>query len=136
MGWRLSRNADTEGKKHKNRYQTTSKEYSVIINLLTRCYEPARDYYTYNYSSSPPNHSILFVTSLCNFECETCFYWKNLNDTDNDLTLEEIKKNSNQIDGSLARDPYWNDPSLVILWNRIASFVINRNRTLTTFCEM
>ena len=70
------------------------------MNLLTRCYDLVKDYYTYNYSSAPPNQLILFVTSLCNFKCDTCFYWENLNDTDNDLTLEEIKKISTHF-GSL-----------------------------------
>jgi len=69
------------------------------MNLLTRCYELVKDYYTYNFSSAPPNQLILFVTSHCNFKCETCFYWENLNDTDNDLTLEEIKKISTHFNG-------------------------------------
>lgn len=34
---------------------------------------------------------ILFVTSQCNSRCETCFYWRNLNDRD-DLSFSEIEK--------------------------------------------
>jgi len=54
----------------------------------------------YKYASSPPvpNQLILFITSLCNFSCETCFYWEKLNDTKNDLSYEELEKISNNFD--------------------------------------
>ncbi len=48
--------------------------------------------YKYNFENTPPNQVILFVTSLCNFACETCFYSEKLNDTRNDLTFEELEK--------------------------------------------
>ena len=44
--------------------------------------------YKYNFENTPPNEVILFITSLCNFACETCFYSEKLNDTKNDLTFE------------------------------------------------
>ena len=48
--------------------------------------------YKYNFETTPPNEVILFITSLCNFACETCFYSEKLNDTKNDLTFEELEK--------------------------------------------
>ena len=62
------------------------------MSVASRLYEVCKDSYVYNFSSSPPNQLILFVTSLCNFACETCFYWEKLNDTRNDLTFEELEK--------------------------------------------
>ena len=38
---------------------------------------------------SPP-FLILFINSICNMKCEHCFYWKELNQS-NDLTFAEIK---------------------------------------------
>ena len=37
---------------------------------------------------SPP-FLILFINSICNLRCEHCFYWRNLNSSD-DLSIEEI----------------------------------------------
>jgi len=48
--------------------------------------------YQFNFDNTPPNQIILFITSLCNFACETCFYADKLNDTSNDLSFEEIEK--------------------------------------------
>jgi len=62
------------------------------MGIVSNMCEVMRDSYVYKYSSPPPNQLILFVTSLCNFKCETCFYWEKLNDTKNDLSLEEIKE--------------------------------------------
>ena len=41
-----------------------------------------------------PKFNVLtfFVTSRCNALCGTCFYWQRLNQSNNDLTLDEIKK--------------------------------------------
>ncbi len=39
-----------------------------------------------------PVQLIFFVTNKCNARCKTCFYWKNLGATKNELTLKEIKK--------------------------------------------
>jgi MoaA/NifB/PqqE/SkfB family radical SAM enzyme len=36
-----------------------------------------------------PRFLILFITSICNLKCEHCFYWRNLNRSD-DLSVEEI----------------------------------------------
>jgi MoaA/NifB/PqqE/SkfB family radical SAM enzyme len=33
-----------------------------------------------------------FVTTVCNARCETCFYWENLNDDSDVLSLDEIKR--------------------------------------------
>ncbi len=62
------------------------------MGIVSNMCEVMRDSYVYKYSSPPPNQLILFVTSLCNFKCEICFYWEKLNDTKNDLSLEEIKE--------------------------------------------
>ncbi len=61
---------------------------------LRRIYEITKDSYNYKFKfeSTPPNEVILFITSLCNFACETCFYSEKLNDTKNDLTFDELKK--------------------------------------------
>ena len=61
------------------------------INRLKGTIQDAYNY-KYNFENSPPNHLILFVTSLCNFACETCFYADKLNDTSNDLTFAELEK--------------------------------------------
>ena len=53
--------------------------------------------YKYRFHQTPPNEIILFVTSLCNFACETCFYAEKLNDVSNDLSYEEIVKISNNL---------------------------------------
>jgi len=41
-----------------------------------------------------PKFNVLtfFVTSRCNARCGTCFYWERLNQSNQDLTLDEIKK--------------------------------------------
>ena len=39
-----------------------------------------------------PVHFTFFVTAKCNSVCKTCFYWDNLNQSTNELTLEEIEK--------------------------------------------
>ena len=39
--------------------------------------------------TSTPPFLILFVTSVCNMRCGHCFYWRNLNHTD-DLTMKEL----------------------------------------------
>ena len=61
---------------------------------LRRFSETVKDYcgYTFNFKDTPPNQVILFVTSACNFACETCFYSEKLNDTRNDLTFDELEK--------------------------------------------
>ena len=35
---------------------------------------------------------IYFVTNKCNCKCEHCFFWKELNKCDDELTLEEVEK--------------------------------------------
>ncbi|MBI2671716.1 glycosyltransferase [Candidatus Woesearchaeota archaeon] len=39
-----------------------------------------------------PSYLILYVTSKCNSKCNYCFYWDELNQKKNELTLEEIEK--------------------------------------------
>jgi len=34
----------------------------------------------------------LFVTTMCNAKCETCFFWENLNDDEHVLSLDEMKR--------------------------------------------
>jgi MoaA/NifB/PqqE/SkfB family radical SAM enzyme len=45
--------------------------------------------------ASPP-FLILFINSICNMKCEHCFYWQQLNQS-NDLTLDEIVKLSEEL---------------------------------------
>ena len=40
---------------------------------------------------------IFFVTYKCNSRCRTCFYWRQLQSDESELTLEEIKKISNSL---------------------------------------
>ncbi len=44
-----------------------------------------------------PSSLIYFVTNVCNLKCEHCFYWKQLNTSVEDLTLEEIEKISRHL---------------------------------------
>lgn len=39
-----------------------------------------------------PANIMFFVTNRCNARCPHCFYWKNLNHPEGELSLEEIKK--------------------------------------------
>ncbi len=43
------------------------------------------------YDTTSLDTIILFVTSLCNAKCGTCFYWQNLNQK-GDLSLEELRQ--------------------------------------------
>jgi MoaA/NifB/PqqE/SkfB family radical SAM enzyme len=59
------------------------------MNVLKRIARHARLTMT-NYASKPsPPFLILFINSICNMQCEHCFYWTNLNKRD-DLTRDEI----------------------------------------------
>jgi len=62
------------------------------MNMISRYMEVLEDSISYTLGNPPPNQLIFFVTSICNFQCETCFYWKNLNRAHNDLKLHEIEK--------------------------------------------
>lgn len=39
-----------------------------------------------------PTQLIFFITARCNLQCLTCFYWKNLNLLQDELSLDEIQK--------------------------------------------
>ena len=39
-----------------------------------------------------PEYVTFFVTNRCNCKCKHCFFWKELNNLKNELTLDEIKK--------------------------------------------
>lgn len=39
-----------------------------------------------------PENLIFFITNKCNARCKHCFYWKELNKKDSELTLSQIKK--------------------------------------------
>jgi len=59
------------------------------MKVLSRVARHARITWT-NYQDLPsPPFLILFINSICNMQCEHCFYWRNLNRKD-DLTKEEI----------------------------------------------
>jgi len=45
-----------------------------------------------------PEYVTFFITTRCNFACDHCFYWKELNTEKNELKLEEIQKISNTMD--------------------------------------
>ena len=49
--------------------------------------------------NSLPLYLILFVTNRCNAQCPHCFYWKNLNQPAEELTLEELIKISRNVKG-------------------------------------
>lgn len=60
-----------------------------MISLWRRVARHARlTWAARRFPDSPP-FLVLFVNSICNMQCEHCFYWKNLNRRD-DLTLDEI----------------------------------------------
>ena len=40
------------------------------------------------------SYLIFFITARCNSRCKYCFYWKELNQNKNELSLEEIEKTS------------------------------------------
>lgn len=48
-------------------------------------------------SASKPLHLTFFVTSKCNYQCKTCFNWRNLNSEKKELSLKEINKVSESI---------------------------------------
>ena len=62
------------------------------MSMVSRYVQVLGDSISYTFGNPPPNQLIFFVTSICNFRCETCFYWKNLNRVENDLKLDEIEK--------------------------------------------
>ena len=62
------------------------------MDMISRYMEVLQDGVAYTLGNPPPNQLIFFVTSVCNFKCETCFYWKSLNRSDDDLKLDEIEK--------------------------------------------
>jgi len=39
-----------------------------------------------------PTSVVFFITSKCNLRCDHCFYWRELNKKQDELTLEQIKK--------------------------------------------
>ena len=39
-----------------------------------------------------PEYVTFFVTNRCNCRCKHCFFWKELNKTKDELTLEEIRR--------------------------------------------
>lgn len=45
-----------------------------------------------------PIYLIFFVTNRCNSRCRHCFYWKNLNRDENELSLDEINNFSKGLD--------------------------------------
>jgi MoaA/NifB/PqqE/SkfB family radical SAM enzyme len=59
------------------------------MNVLKRIVRHARLTLT-NYAAKPnPPFLVLFINSICNMQCEHCFYWTSLNKRD-DLTRDEI----------------------------------------------
>jgi len=62
------------------------------MSIVSRYMQVLGDSVSYTFGNPPPNQLIFFVTSICNFRCETCFNWKNMNRADNDLKLDEIEK--------------------------------------------
>ena len=59
------------------------------MNSLERLRRHARITWQ-NYRAAPtPPFLILFINSICNQKCEHCFYWRNLNRSD-DLTRDEL----------------------------------------------
>lgn len=54
-----------------------------------------------NKKGNNPVYLIHFVTSKCNAKCSFCFYWEELNQAKNELTLEEIEKITRNFDNDL-----------------------------------
>lgn len=49
--------------------------------------------------SNSPIQLTHFVTAKCNLRCKHCFYWKSIENSKNELTLEEIRKISKNMGG-------------------------------------
>ena len=54
-----------------------------------------------NKKGNNPVYLIHFITSKCNAKCEFCFYWKELNQAKNELTLDEIENVTRSFDNDL-----------------------------------
>lgn len=91
---------------------------------------------------------VFFVTNKCNLKCSHCFYWKEVNKTDNELALEEIDKFSKSIGNFLSLSLTGGEPFLrndivqiaEIFYrnNQIRNLNIPTNGTLTerTICSV
>lgn len=73
----------------------TKKNFENVSSLVKELY-----YLFRAFISGTPMNIGLFVTSRCNLRCKHCFYWKQIKQSanKNELTLEEIKKISKNLD--------------------------------------
>ncbi|MDE3179365.1 MAG: 4Fe-4S cluster-binding domain-containing protein, partial [Acidobacteriota bacterium] len=62
----------------------------MTIPAMPSAAKDQNPYWTFG-SSKKLKLVILFVTSVCNAKCRTCFYWEELNHR-GDLTWEELQK--------------------------------------------
>ncbi|MFC1674291.1 glycosyltransferase [Candidatus Omnitrophota bacterium] len=82
---------------------------------------------------------ILFVTSKCDSKCKTCFYWRGLNNTKNEMRLEEIRSIFDSLPKTLCvlitgGEPFLRDDieqvlDLAVVNDNILSVSINTNGT-------
>ena len=73
-----------------------------------------------------PTFLILFINSICNLTCEHCFYWRNLNRRD-DLTFDEIKSLSEELDGIDTLNLSGGEPFLRPEFGKICRLFIQNN---------
>lgn len=67
-----------------------------MIPFLARVRRHARLTWAAHALPESPPFLTLFINSICNMQCEHCFYWKNLNRAD-DLTVDELTKLSQSL---------------------------------------
>lgn len=62
--------------------------------------------------TGPPVNLIFFVTSKCNLLCTHCFYWEELNQPKNELSLDEIERVSRSLPNLLSLSLTGGEPYL------------------------
>lgn len=85
-------------------------QFSVFKNLMFNLYRtlpPALRRYFVSavnkgrvgkiYKLKSPSTLIFYVTDRCNAKCKHCFYWKSLNNKDDEISLENTSKVSNSL---------------------------------------
>jgi MoaA/NifB/PqqE/SkfB family radical SAM enzyme len=93
-----------------------------------------------------PASLVFFVTNRCNARCRHCFYWKKLNQKNDSLSLEEIRKISSSLSDLLllvlgGGEPFLRDdlPTIAEIFhqkNRVRNLVIPTNGLLSDkICE-
>lgn len=85
-------------------------------------------------SLSCPVYLNLFITEKCNFRCKHCFIdWESTQDRKNNLSIDEIKRLSNNLNSLHSVTLTGGEPILREDIGEIAEIFINRNRTPNLF---